>query len=223
MSSGRGAVSPTRQHTFSLLLEFCRSWADRPTTEALCWPFWRLALGARNFHEAHRRAGCSSIARRCRHRSTLFAAMATACRPVRRVSSGPFHGSGANAEHPAVLVMPPSAYAAAARELVTLDWHGEYLRQFSLQIGHWLSGPAESYTTIPLNACQRRHSYSRRRLWPVVRPVAAVNRRLGVGAACCGAVLHGCHCPLSFPDLVPHYAGGHGLVSAGRNRLAAPA
>jgi hypothetical protein len=58
----------------------------------------------------------------------------------------------ANAEHPDVLVMPPSAYAAAARELMTLDWHGEHLGRFSLQIAHWLSGPAESYATIPLNA-----------------------------------------------------------------------
>jgi hypothetical protein len=58
----------------------------------------------------------------------------------------------ANAEHSAVLVMPPSAYAAAAHELVRLELHGEHLRQFFLQIAHWLSGPAESYFTIPLNA-----------------------------------------------------------------------
>ncbi|MGC2827390.1 MAG: hypothetical protein WA322_24710 [Pseudolabrys sp.] len=58
----------------------------------------------------------------------------------------------ANAEHPDVLVMPPSAYAAAGRELMSLDWHGEHLGRSSLQIAHWLSGPAESYATIPLNA-----------------------------------------------------------------------
>jgi hypothetical protein len=58
----------------------------------------------------------------------------------------------ANAQLPDVLVMPPSAYAAAARELMTLDWHGEHLGRFSLQIAHWLSGPAESYATTPLNA-----------------------------------------------------------------------
>jgi len=58
----------------------------------------------------------------------------------------------ANAEHSALLVMPPSAYAAAAHELVRLELHGEHLRQFFLQIAHWLSGPAESYVTIPLSA-----------------------------------------------------------------------
>jgi len=58
----------------------------------------------------------------------------------------------ANAEHSAVLVMPPSAYAAATRELATLDLHGGHLRQLFLQIAQWLSGPAESYFTIPFNA-----------------------------------------------------------------------
>ncbi len=58
----------------------------------------------------------------------------------------------ANAEHSAVLVMPPSSYAAAAHELVRLELHGEHLRQFFLQLAQWLSGPAESYVTIPLNA-----------------------------------------------------------------------
>jgi hypothetical protein len=58
----------------------------------------------------------------------------------------------ANAEHAAVLVMPPSAYAAAAHEFATLDLHGEHVRRLLLQIGQWLSGPAESYATTPLNA-----------------------------------------------------------------------
>ena len=58
----------------------------------------------------------------------------------------------ANAEHSAVLVMPPSAYAAAALELVRMELHGEYLGQLILQVANWLSGPAESYVTIPLNA-----------------------------------------------------------------------
>ena len=57
-----------------------------------------------------------------------------------------------NVQHSAVLVMPPSAYSAAAHELVTLQYSGAYLGRFFLQIAHWLSGPAESYTTIPLNA-----------------------------------------------------------------------
>jgi len=58
----------------------------------------------------------------------------------------------ANAEHSAVLVMPPTAYAAAAHEFVTMDLRGEHLARFFSQIAHWLSGPAESYATIPLNA-----------------------------------------------------------------------
>jgi len=58
----------------------------------------------------------------------------------------------ANAENSIVLVMPPSAYAAAARELAMLELHGDHLMQALLQIAHWLSGPAESYFTIPINA-----------------------------------------------------------------------
>jgi len=57
-----------------------------------------------------------------------------------------------NSEHAAVLVMPPSAYVAAAHELVTLQLNGEHLRRLVFQLGQWLSGPAESYATIPLNA-----------------------------------------------------------------------
>jgi hypothetical protein len=57
-----------------------------------------------------------------------------------------------NAAHPFVLVMPPSAYAAALREVFTLDFHsGQLLRAF-MQIADWLSGPARSYATVPLNA-----------------------------------------------------------------------
>jgi hypothetical protein len=58
----------------------------------------------------------------------------------------------ANSEHAAVLVMPPSAYAAAARELLTLDFHGGNLANALKQILDWLSGPAESYAMAPLNA-----------------------------------------------------------------------
>jgi hypothetical protein len=49
-----------------------------------------------------------------------------------------------------VLVMPPSAYAAAARELLSLDFSG--VARVLTQIANWLSGPAESYATVPLNA-----------------------------------------------------------------------
>jgi hypothetical protein len=58
----------------------------------------------------------------------------------------------ANARHTDVLVMPPSAYAAAAREILSLDIHGEFLGRLVRQIANWLSGPAESLATIPLNA-----------------------------------------------------------------------
>ena len=55
-----------------------------------------------------------------------------------------------NAGQSDLLVMPPSAYLAAARELVHLDVSG--LARVLTQLAHWLSGPAESYATIPLNA-----------------------------------------------------------------------
>jgi hypothetical protein len=58
----------------------------------------------------------------------------------------------ANAQLSDVLVMPPSAYAAAAREILTLDVHGEFLERLVRQIANWLSGPSESFATIPLNA-----------------------------------------------------------------------
>jgi len=58
----------------------------------------------------------------------------------------------ANVRHPDVFTMPPSAYAAAAREIFSLDVHGEFLRRLIRQIVNWLSGPAESFATIPLNA-----------------------------------------------------------------------
>jgi hypothetical protein len=56
----------------------------------------------------------------------------------------------ANAEHAAVLVMPPSAYAAAVSQLLVLNFGGA--KHVFLQFINWLSGPAESYATIPLNA-----------------------------------------------------------------------
>ena len=58
----------------------------------------------------------------------------------------------ANAQHSDVLVMPPSAYAAAAREILSLDVHGAFLGRLVRQIANWLGGPAESFATIPLNA-----------------------------------------------------------------------
>ena len=55
-----------------------------------------------------------------------------------------------NANDPHLLVMPPSAYLAASRDLLSLDFSGIW-RVF-VQIANWLSEPAESYWTIPLNA-----------------------------------------------------------------------
>jgi hypothetical protein len=58
----------------------------------------------------------------------------------------------ANALHSDLLVMPPAAYAAAARELATLNFAGGNMANAVMQIANWLSGPAESYATVPLNA-----------------------------------------------------------------------
>jgi hypothetical protein len=60
-----------------------------------------------------------------------------------------FSANSANAD---LLVMPPSAYLTALRELFTLDFSGAMLRRALTQVADWLSGPAESYWTIPLNA-----------------------------------------------------------------------
>lgn len=48
----------------------------------------------------------------------------------------------ANAGHPDVLVMPPSAYADAARELVSLDFGGAHVRQWATNLLWWLTGPS---------------------------------------------------------------------------------
>jgi hypothetical protein len=55
-----------------------------------------------------------------------------------------------NASASNLLVMPPSAYVAAARELFSLDFSG--LARVLVQLADWLSGPAQSFATIPLNA-----------------------------------------------------------------------
>jgi hypothetical protein len=58
----------------------------------------------------------------------------------------------ANAADSDLLVMPPSAYAAVARELLNLDFGGGAVLRALTQVTDWLSGPAESYATVPLNA-----------------------------------------------------------------------
>ena len=57
-----------------------------------------------------------------------------------------------NSQDSNLLVMPPSAYAAALHDLVTLNFGGGTLLRVLTQIADWLSEPAESYWTIPLNA-----------------------------------------------------------------------
>ena len=81
-----------------------------------------------------------------------------------------------------------------------------------MQMADWLSGPAESYWTIPLNAAGvviLVYVVVRGRS---VRSLAAADRRGGAGAARGGSVLPGGRRPLSFPDLVSHHAGGHGRL-----------
>jgi len=58
-----------------------------------------------------------------------------------------FSSNSANSD---LLVIPPSAYVAAVRQLATGDAGG--LAAIAHQLAHWLSGPFESYWTIPLNA-----------------------------------------------------------------------
>jgi hypothetical protein len=55
-----------------------------------------------------------------------------------------------NVEESQILVMPPSAYVRVAYQLFAGDFSG--LGAVLRQIANWLSGPAESYWTIPLNA-----------------------------------------------------------------------
>jgi hypothetical protein len=55
-------------------------------------------------------------------------------------------------DQPELLSMPPSAYAVVLRELATFDFDGGFSRRAVVQLANWLSGPAESYWTIPLNA-----------------------------------------------------------------------
>jgi hypothetical protein len=68
------------------------------------------------------------------------------------VFGGVFVLFSANAGQADLLVMPPSAYVGVAREIFSLDVQGEFLARFVRQIANWLSGPAQSYATIPLNA-----------------------------------------------------------------------
>lgn len=59
----------------------------------------------------------------------------------------PFSSNAADSN---LLVMPPSAYIAAFRDLLHADFNG--IVRIFVQLADWLGGPAESYWTIPLNA-----------------------------------------------------------------------
>ena len=48
----------------------------------------------------------------------------------------------ANAALPDVLVMPPSAYSAAVRELISFDFGGEHVKQWATNVLWWLTGPS---------------------------------------------------------------------------------
>ena len=57
-----------------------------------------------------------------------------------------------NFDNPLVLVMPPAAWASAMQDVLNLNFTGGHLFRALRQIPDWLSGPAESYATVPLNA-----------------------------------------------------------------------
>ncbi|MGN6572837.1 MAG: hypothetical protein ACTHLO_15625, partial [Pseudolabrys sp.] len=58
-----------------------------------------------------------------------------------------------NADLPSLLVMPPAAWAAALRDLVTLHWGGPELHRAIVHLGDLLRGPNESTAlVIPINA-----------------------------------------------------------------------
>lgn len=57
-----------------------------------------------------------------------------------------------NAQDSNLLVMPPSAWAGALRELISFDFGSGLVHRAAMQVVGWLSGPAESAWTVPLNA-----------------------------------------------------------------------
>ncbi|MGE3144444.1 MAG: hypothetical protein AB7K35_02540 [Pseudorhodoplanes sp.] len=57
----------------------------------------------------------------------------------------------ANAAHPQILVMPPSAYVAVAGDLLRLDLFGEHVPRALRHLVQWLAGPSEMAVMAPLN------------------------------------------------------------------------
>lgn len=68
------------------------------------------------------------------------------------VFGGVFVLFSSNATITEALPMPPSAYIAAAGELLRLDLAGEHVRRGILQWARWLAGPSESFLMVPFNA-----------------------------------------------------------------------
>ena len=68
------------------------------------------------------------------------------------VFGGVFVLFSSNATIAEALPMPPSAYVAAAGELLRLDLAGEHVRRGILQWARWLAGPSESFLMVPFNA-----------------------------------------------------------------------
>jgi len=56
-----------------------------------------------------------------------------------------------NAALPETQPMPPSAYVAVARELLSLNLAGEHVTRAFVHLARWLTGPSGSFTSIPLN------------------------------------------------------------------------
>ncbi len=57
-----------------------------------------------------------------------------------------------NSQDSNLLVMPPSAWAGAFRELISFDFGGGLTHRALAHISNWLAGPAEADWTIPVNA-----------------------------------------------------------------------
>lgn len=102
--------------------------------------------------------GGAGVAAICRRQWWRLAGMGIGFLPVftmalhNWVFGGVFVLFSANVAHPDVLVMPPAAYAAAVHEIFTFDFSGGYLTRGLAQIAHWLTGPAESFALVPVNA-----------------------------------------------------------------------
>ena len=152
-------------------------------------------------------------------RRTLSAAMAAPCRPVRWLPAGVLDGAAQLGLWPCLCAVQlqrrriHSAGDAAvglcdgdARRASSLDLTRCSAR--SAQLADWLSGPAESYWTIPLNAAGVAIL-----IYVVVR-----GRQFDPWLRLIGAAALAQHAvalfyrrqrrPLSFPHLVSHHAGG---------------